>query len=105
MNDWVSLVTSRKGRVSRNAKYALQLTGQYTVTSRKGRVSRNLKQENPATNENHVTSRKGRVSRNFTTDIYSSLSNVTSRKGRVSRNLRLHYIEQKPLRSRPARGV
>ena len=34
-------VTSRKGRVSRNRLYGMEMTWNFRVTSRKGRVSRN----------------------------------------------------------------
>ena len=56
------MVTSRKGRVSRNIPVKCDLI-KYKVTSRKGRVSRNVNAINEIFN-NIVTSRKGRVSRN-----------------------------------------
>ena len=59
------------------------------VTSRKGRVSRNFKDLGEWV-ENDVTSRKGRVSRNDNMEwVGLSPAVVTSRKGRVSRNKNL----------------
>ena len=55
------------------------------VTSRKGRVSRNDVQAAVQAFV-QVTSRKGRVSRNFFQLHFQILDLVTSRKGRVSRN-------------------
>ena len=79
------IVTSRKGRVSRNVPEPEPAT-QASVTSRKGRVSRN-EQENADMNRIFpVTSRKGRVSRNVKAAIEYTRERVTSRKGRVSRN-------------------
>ena len=56
-------VTSRKGRVSRNGKWAAFIDAARSVTSRKGRVSRN-DWEYESGERAVVTSRKGRVSRN-----------------------------------------
>ena len=55
------------------------------VTSRKGRVSRNTITLLPDDN-GEVTSRKGRVSRNKVYVVFAEELIVTSRKGRVSRN-------------------
>ena len=57
------------------------------VTSRKGRVSRNHFCYKCRYERRDVTSRKGRVSRNFGNLWNSAGFPVTSRKGRVSRNL------------------
>ena len=56
------------------------------VTSRKGRVSRNTIASNTWSSLGEVTSRKGRVSRNRISGRGMKSYIVTSRKGRVSRN-------------------
>ena len=75
------------------------------VTSRKGRVSRNVKGKDCELRKSAVTSRKGRVSRNGSGSSGSSKQYVTSRKGRVSRNIQLYGTDGIGGESRPARGV
>ena len=74
------------------------------VTSRKGRVSRNSDIASE-TGKTIVTSRKGRVSRNKVSDERLKELAVTSRKGRVSRNHRFPHPQLHRSLSRPARGV
>ncbi len=99
------IVTSRKGRVSRNnlLKYSPVMR---RVTSRKGRVSRNVSFAEEV-KEHMVTSRKGRVSRNFRgIASLTGAINVTSRKGRVSRNLKTFiYFHKYIVTSRKWRRV
>ena len=82
-----TIVTPRKGRVSRN----LTANGYPTtiqVTPRKGRVSRNSFARINLVGVG-VTPRKGRVSRNSESISLPPCNwQVTPRKGRVSRNLR-----------------
>ena len=59
---WRGKVTSREGRVSRNAKIIAEREG-VQVTSREGRVSRNIFEIMQRFRQ-VVTSREGRVSRN-----------------------------------------
>ena len=60
--EYPQTVTSRKGRVSRNANASYRISAA-SVTSRKGRVSRNCSNRQ-IKRQMFVTSRKGRVSRN-----------------------------------------
>ena len=76
--------------MSRNAK-SYKDAGKMVVTSRKGRVSRNVI-PSIVIDVITVTSRKGRVSRNRCRAASHHPVSVTSRKGRVSRNMHQNRI-------------
>ena len=120
------LVTSRKGRVSRNISPRISNSyipsrpargvwveiQWYIITSeiiRKSRPARGVWVEIKILNlvwiALTVTSRKGRVSRNSTDLNLLRTVMVTSRKGRVSRNGNQGYSVLHFHPSRPARGV
>ena len=108
--EFPNLVTSRKGRVSRNVSEILRKSS-FAVTSRKGRVSRNRYFQNVLTIPFlsrpargvwveivnvfvHYNRPASRPARGVWVEIFACCSRiardiVTSRKGRVSRNLLL----------------